>query len=882
MIVLFCGCQSIPAPLDPTSFAFVADSSANSAVSEESIRQRLQFEFWQQDYEWSPLDERPGVSEDSEPVNRFRWRPSVPAVFAASEDAAETEPADVGKFDPLSYLDDTESVNRQELLVVLKRLSHEKSLVGLNASILLARVVPRNSPHVIPLLSEVARKGTFRSVNSDDLVASESSEQTQSHELRLALLKTFEPATVRCKQATHAAVIEAWCWALRERTAARYRALEEPGRLLERWGANHPMSGELMLALARDVPPRRMPTLESQLLRYTKRAASWEDSVGEGKDDGEAATLAVDNQRKKPPSSAEMRSVMLASLRYAVWSEGTDQQNEKQQGADTKDYPEALWDLAWDQDTEIRQAFGAWAVIRHHPKAFSVLQNQLSDVDPKVRVNAVELLSELRTEEARDKLRELAGVNEEVFRSHVVRALGHWGPEEVQAYRHDESRRVRRAFVESMAEWPSSEAAMTLLSFIGDRDPNLQHATLIAIQEWPDELANPILAEAYAEGGFQTRREASRQLFVRAGLRLVKLEASAEERRRELRQQSAERDISLGSWKLMERFAFDTGDESNEQRRTEILAALNALESDEHDGVIRWEPKMSDLTICEEWARTCSPTARRKLLGEVLPNTLPLFEHLRDLDSSDVFVRRKAAQNISNYGREQSLPPLLLEELSVSLNREQDQLVWKSIMSSIMRDKSVAGTEVARLALNSGWPDVRVLGCRYAGRHRVAAVAAELQLLFDDQNHQVRLEAIRAAGHSGHPRFKSRSPNADSVDLQSLMMSSDATLRKEATIALARLGDATALETLGRLVRQGGVQERCEVVRTMAEVNHPSLIRGLIELGWTERSDLVKVEVLRALDKMVREEQKPITLNNQQSIQDRIDLWVRHIDQFPR
>jgi hypothetical protein len=141
------------------------------------------------------------------------------------------------------------------------------------------------------------------------------------------------------------------------------------------------------------------------------------------------------------------------------------------------------------------------------------------------------------------------------------------------------------------------------------------------------------------------------------------------------------------------------------------------------------------------------------------------------------------------------------------LKTEQDNLVWRLSMLGVYRDGSDEAGRLALLAVNHHWPDVRILGCEYVGRHGLTEQAAWLLPLFYDANKAVQLSAVTAAGKCRNPIVLDGLPasgdQAGLRGLRPLLTESQGQLQFAVVASMSRLGDPQAMQELARQALDG-------------------------------------------------------------------------------
>jgi HEAT repeat protein len=202
-----------------------------------------------------------------------------------------------------------------------------------------------------------------------------------------------------------------------------------------------------------------------------------------------------------------------------------------------------------------------------------------------------------------------------------------------------------------------------------------------------------------------------------------------------------------------------------------------------------------------------------------------------------------------------------VRRLAGLLTREQDQLVWRFAMQAIASDATPEATRLVELALNSSWPDVRVLGCEYVRRHGQTAFAPWLLPLINESNKQVQLAAVVAAGSCGNAVVLDGLPARDNAvalpGVRPLLASSDHRLQIAVATTMARLGDPQGMVELERLAFHENPQLREDAVRVMGESGQTRFVETLIRLGWTESHPRVRRALLASLESLVPPEKRP-------------------------
>jgi hypothetical protein len=248
-----------------------------------------------------------------------------------------------------------------------------------------------------------------------------------------------------------------------------------------------------------------------------------------------------------------------------------------------------------------------------------------------------------------------------------------------------------------------------------------------------------------------------------------------------------------------------------------------------------------------------------EIIADVLPELAPAYAALKELASDDVAVRRHGAGHLAQLGRSATLSALVLQRLHALLTHEQDGLVWRQAMAAIAADATSGADDIALLAANNSWPDVRRLACEYAGRHCRAEHATWLLPLLTDGNDAVRLAAIDAAGRCANSIAIGSEAGASGTPtgLRAAAADPNRTIRFTALVALARLGDEAGSLALLRWAEYELPPERTKAIRAIADTGRRRFEHDLMRLAWTERDESVQRELLAALESLVPPSQRP-------------------------
>ncbi len=810
---------------------------------------------------------------------------------------SQTETADGSPWDgfwPLSPLQwlarkAASSASEKTLPERLARLAGRDDLVGVNAAVLWARESPLVATAVAGKLERV--------------VAGEGGAWSES---------------------LRAAAAEAWCCVLaasvRDSSAADHstptaddlvafeRALAPAGRLLLRTDLPDPVRAELFRGCARWVAPDRIPRLANAL------------AVGA---DGERAPLTVRRaaleacvlfagyRALRVTRSADERpsggSVATSEAVGAPTSDGGPSRagsNRLRPPASTvfddADYPPSVWNARSDPDPQVRVLFGWWLATARPPDACRLLERQLHDTEPRVREAAFESLGRLRTAAALEVLRQQARRSEPRARQLAVRGLAAWGPSELQRLADDPAYAVRQEVARRLAEFPSARAAVLLQQLVGDRSPQVQQAAVDAVGSWPDELAVAVLLQGLLDGSLTVRQRCRERLSERLGTWVeLAVEAPRAQRAEAVRRLCRQFGLSASLVESLQKELAEAASdgEVRAERRAEIEQWLETLVSHPWTSEAAqqaWQRLQhvgaNELWVVEEFALEHAEAGSSNVLyDKVLPRLSRTWDVLKRLESEDVNQRRRAAQELAVLGEQVSLSPAATRRLHDLLAREQDELVWRLAMQAVLPDDTEQAAQIALLAVNHTWPDIRRLGCRYVQRHPHPQYALWLLPLLSDTNRRVQLEAVRALGRcrnpvalDGLPASRSDAAGGRAVrGLRDLLTSPDRSLRMAVAVSMAELGDEQGAEELIRLSYDKDPNVRIEVIRAMAQTGRTRFVEHLVRLAWTERHAIVKREILAALEQLVPPENRPPSLAQARTDQQRVEAWVEWWQERP-
>ncbi|WP_166822683.1 HEAT repeat domain-containing protein [Thalassoroseus pseudoceratinae] len=565
--------------------------------------------------------------------------------------------------------------------------------------------------------------------------------------------------------------------------------------------------------------------------------------------------------------------------------------------SDQTDWSAPLWPenlLEWadrgahtvEDDPIMRKNLGTWLALTRHPGAIEVLKNQLNDTDTFVRQAAMENLGHLQTPEALELLQQQVQRTEPTIRAGAVRALSRWGVRAISEFIGDSSLEVRIAVAESLADFPDLQTANLLWRLQTDASRDVQRAALMAIRDWPDSLAIPLLLHGLERGSTTTRRRCYTELAARTDLtEPFPFFGTASERADAVQALASRNNLPIRLDGPMTTTPTET--QSDWQRIDDLQADLklitdpetNIRASEYQDAFERLRrAKPADIPAIEAFLAASDPSSVgvQRIEQEVLPEISPVYRTLADFQSEDLKIRRQAARELAEHGAERSLSPRVARRLGEHLAKETDELIWRSALAAIWRDSHPDIDRIIRLAAHQEVTGVRQLACEYASAHANPSHGEWLPILLTDESLAVQLAAIDAAGRCRNRRVLDGVGQADSArsgGLRPLLASSQETVRVAAAIAMSRHGDPQGLDELIRLSWHRDGRIRRQVVQAMGESGQARFIEHLIRLGWTDRDVTVRRAVLGSLEQLVPPATRPPELAKMRTTDDRLAAW---------
>lgn len=828
------GCQSL-------ILTDVPSAGDQPVVDTQGLEKLLASAQWEADRNWSVLamTSTPVQNSSTETAEQNHWRIIVPKPAAATTPPATTtsNPPDAelqtlqehyhGLLEPAAHFDDGASELRE-----LQAVSRKKGTPSWNAAILLARTFDK--PEASASLHE---------------------------QLTSQLLPEKSDAT-QLPVANQSAAIETWCRALSRLEGDPEENFATAGTLLESSILPEEARIELFRGIARKIPPRKIPGLNDVMIAHeTDRQAT-------------------------PLHLAAMEACVLSA-----WHHQRKQPSDTTFTADQ--WPDGLLACRFSQDVQLRKLYGRWAALAHHPDAVTVLKTQRTDNDLGVRESAVISLGLISGDKAHQELLAVMEKGTDPERVAAAVCLSRNGLDDVRAYVHDDSPKVREAIARGIGREPSKAVAISLSEMLGDQNLDVQLAALEVCRQpqWADAGQIPLMLQALRTGSLRTRQMALAQLRETWGQEpMFPIDGTVAEREAAVRSLALEHQVSAEVFTVYEKspepvvttralipeqsdarqivqnFLRQPADEPNNPRLWEQLKALDP----------------SAVTIIEHELGHDVGSRAEMIYRDVLPRLHPGYAAVLSLENSDAVVRREAAHQLLELTERGSLSPCLLRRLSQHMSFEQDRQVWQEVLGAILPDAVTDAAQIALIALNSPWPDIRQLGCEYFDRHPQPEYAAWMLPRLNDDDQQIQLRAIRILGRCGNPVALDGYPkDPETIGMRSLLMSSNTQIRWETILAMSVLGDAQASQELIRQSYDPEPRRREQAVQAMGQTGQSRFVEPLLRRSWTETDRGVQIALLRALDQLVPMNERP-RLAPESSIGDKIKEWGRWWEQRQR
>jgi hypothetical protein len=344
------------------------------------------------------------------------------------------------------------------------------------------------------------------------------------------------------------------------------------------------------------------------------------------------------------------------------------------------------------------------------------------------------------------------------------------------------------------------------------------------------EQAGPLLLAAIESPSYLTRKDAATQLADRwpaaAGF---PIDAPAD-RRSEL----------VGQ--LQEKWASQFGNIDQEaiaehppmkeavspERRNEMEQCLEAL-ANRRANQIEQTVAIQGLTsigpdlpgMLEGYLESHGPLPER-IYHDVLPQCGKEFELTEQLSSKDPRIRRSAIAALAKLSTEKSISTVALGRICALLTSEDDPTIWISAFKLIEHDPRESAALLAAAGLSHPSPEVRRRACEYFGAYPDPRRADLLVAALADENVPVLHVAVQALGE--FPAI------ADPTPVERQLAAADHSLRLDAAVTLARWKAESGREALERLAADGDSRIRRQAAMAIGRLGDSSLLPALISL----------------------------------------------------
>lgn len=758
---------------------------------------------------------------------------------------------------------------QKDPLAGLKQLASQDSLAGWNAAILWATLEPASASQTISTLEKIAfdipeTEKTRKNKTEPPPIELFSLQDLQKQEAAKAKTES-KPRTVSAKMKL--AAINALSLVLSESDAIPLKTKNRLTDTLQRPDISMETRNELYCGLARFIPPVNIPTLE--------------------------LSLEMGDENQRLPKTLR-RSAMNACLVHALWFYADLDQfstlptpGSETQQYDSSHWPENMTQVRWDSDAQMRMSFGFWAAVTRHPDREAILFSQLKDADLQVQNKAIEYLAIVGTDTALAELQRLSERPQESTRIAVATGLAPWGAKYLAPLSKDDASAVRLAAAKALGKNPTPEAALLLRTLLDDNSNQVQSEVINSIRQWPDELAIPLLLEGIQEGIYKTRRKCILQLTDRTGMGgSISIEAPRDERIAAVQELVKSQQLPGALWNQLLQTGLRDSGTVNQSRAAEIQAYFQQLineprESRTYQLAFQELANLSpdEVKTLEKLILDTAISLPDEIYTSLLPQLDSTYAALNELSSEHIADRRKGAQTLLLKSHNVSLNPVVVRRLRKLMAHEQDRLVWRGVMSSISRDNHDEAAQLALLAINHNWADIRILGCEYLGSFGLPQYAVWLLPLLDDKNESVQLAAINAIGHCHNPiaihgMNNTNQPGQHSPSLHAKLTHADQRVRFETVAALSRLGHIEGMQELVRLSSDTRNSVRMDAVREMGDSGQTRFVEPLIQMVWTERNPQALKTALESLEKLVPLSEQPPELKTQAQPSARAKIWM--------
>lgn len=790
---------------------------------------------WSPRQDWSVWQGAKGTEAGADPELFSRWKHPAIRLIRDEMTRSKLQRSMRTTSEPAkdSIPTDSREATSGEPLFNWRELMAREDLDGWNGIILYARYHPLEAAEYLPELVELAEQSREYRIVEKTADGEKTKTSLTSNNLRAA-------AAEGC-----GFVLQAGGGKSPE------RHLEVVLDLAERTDLPDEVRMELFRGLGRIIPPRDIPRL-SDVLR-PRSTYTQED----------------------PAPTDEMRLAALDACLYHAVLHPTSADPAQE------DWPPNLLNLRNDPDSRLRIKIGQLAAITKHSAAPQLLNDQLTDAEPNVRMETLVSLGRLGSTAAREELRIQGKKNEDLMRVSAIRGLSFFGPEELHQFADDSSPYVRQEMATQLSQFQDYGSAIQLRKLLVDPNLQVQMEVVKATVHWPDRPAVGLLIFALQESSARTRQAALSALETRYGSPLLFPVHGSKEERLRASENLARLWPGQIDFDMVEREGRRDGNAETDKLRVEDLKQdlrnLATLDPQDPRGVAIQRRLMdlgpSDIGWLEQYVFEGPQSQQRWILDDVLPKLSRMHQALAEMERPDVTVRRRGAERLASESNLRPLGNLELQRLEQVLAREQDAIVWKFAMVALEKDVSAQGARIAQMAVNHTWPDIRILGCRQICRLGGQEQALWLLPLFSDTNVLVQVASVEAAMRCGNPIVLDGIPGQGG-GVRSLITTEHPQLRVQVCACLCQFGDQQGVNELTRLARDGNWNIRYAAVEAMGSSGQTRFVGTLTQLGWTEKHPSVQRVLLQSLEQLVPASQRPPELRGNLTPQQQLEMWV--------
>lgn len=671
------------------------------------------------------------------------------------------------------------------------------------------------------------------------------------------LIPQSSPKTARAKdnasemvsETTRLAAARAWCFQRvgKHCPEGELETLLKPvGQVLASGSLPESVHAELLRTLGQWLPPGRIPTLADSLTDDPAKRATTE-------------AIHVDS----------VEAALEAGLEWLVQQQSRGVPLDTDTNSDAEWWRRQIEQLERPDSPRERLTYDANLVLLGDLQVGQRLAAELPTREWSDRERIAVLMGLAKGTDGIAALRQMQQQSEDGPRLLALRGLSTTS-EFIPEVFADMSPRLRAALADCLAEHDPEAGRSLSRQLIVDPHSQVADAMLIAVGHWPARDAIPVLLTGLVEGSYKTRRDSWRRLQELQGPFAFSIDGVASDRR----------DAALAlrkQWEIAEDRLTSLSGSSESRRRNDpererlLMSLLERREEwagpkstadgeSESDSV--WSRFTDeDVPFLEQLLETAPPDLRQFLGDELLPRLSPAYLAFRDLRSTQVSVRRKAAAGLRDAARPRSLPAPILHRLVDVIREEQDLEVWRSTFLAVENEASNEAALLARTAAETSWPDLRLLALDYVARHRPREAGQWVLPLLAERHPRVQIEAVKVAGLLGDPALLEGTRDAEGTviypGLRAMLPGAEGQLRWAVILSLGQLGDSQGLDELLRLARDQEPLTRASAIRAMGETGQSRFVQPLLDILWTESSPTVQSAGLTSLGHLVPADRHP-------------------------